>query len=74
VRFDGALGDMEMASDFGVVAALEQKIDDLPLPGVHLSVQFVHGGCTSQARLQYLAIGQTQARLGLGFDCRCEQT
>ncbi len=34
--FDGALGDIQIASDFGVVASLEKQIDDLALPGGHL--------------------------------------
>lgn len=42
ISFDGALGNVEIASDFRVVASLEQKIDDLPLPGSHLAEIFVH--------------------------------
>jgi hypothetical protein len=30
MRFDGALGNVEIASDFRVVTTLEQQVDDLP--------------------------------------------
>jgi len=40
--FHRALGDIEVASDFRVVAALQQQVDDLPLPGSHLIELFVH--------------------------------
>ncbi len=33
MRFDGALGNVQIASDFRVVTALEQQLDNLPLPG-----------------------------------------
>ena len=45
--FDGALGDVEIASDFRVVASLEQKIDDLALAGPQL-IKFLVHDCTLQ--------------------------
>jgi hypothetical protein len=36
IRFDRALGHVQIASDFRVVTSLEQQIDDLPLPGPDL--------------------------------------
>jgi len=40
ICFDGALGHIQVASDFRVVTALEQQIDDLPFPWSQL-VEFV---------------------------------
>ena len=42
MSFDGALGHVQIASDFGIVASLQQKIDDLPLPGSQLLKLLVH--------------------------------
>ena len=42
MSFDRALGDVEVASDFGVVTTLEQEIDDLPFLGCHGSEHFFH--------------------------------
>ena len=36
MRFDRSLGNVQIASDFRVVASLEQQIDDLPFPGSYL--------------------------------------
>ena len=43
MSLDGALGNMQIASDFRVIASLKQKIDDLPLPGSHLVKFLFHG-------------------------------
>jgi hypothetical protein len=51
MSFDGALGDMQIASDFGVIAALEKQIDDLPFPGPHLSELLFHIDYTCPTRL-----------------------
>ncbi len=32
MRFHGALGNVQIASDFRVVTSLEQQLDNLPLP------------------------------------------
>jgi hypothetical protein len=42
VCFDCALGDIQVASDFRVVASLEQQIDDLPFPRSHLAELLFH--------------------------------
>ena len=42
MRFDRALGNVEIASDFRVVTSLEQQIDDLPLPGSDLVELLFH--------------------------------
>ena len=47
--FDGALGYVQIASDFGVVASLEQEIDDLTLPGTYLAELLFHK-CTAPVR------------------------
>lgn len=40
--FDGPLGYIQVASDLGVVAPLQQQIDDLLLPWAHLFNPFFH--------------------------------
>jgi hypothetical protein len=42
VSFDGPLGDVKVPSDLRVVAALQQKIDDLPLASAHLVELIIH--------------------------------
>lgn len=48
--FDGALGDIQVARDFGVVTSLEKQIDDLSFPGSHLIELFFHILCTLPIR------------------------
>jgi hypothetical protein len=40
--FDGSLGNVQIASDFRVVAPLQQQIDDLALAGPHVAVVLFH--------------------------------
>jgi len=40
--FDGALGNMQIASDLRVVTALEQQVNDLPFPRTHLAEILFH--------------------------------
>ena len=40
--FDGALGDIQVASDFSVVTSLEKQVDDLAFPGSYLIEFFFH--------------------------------
>jgi len=42
VSFNRALGNVQIASDFGIVAALQQQIDDLLFPGTHFVEFFFH--------------------------------
>jgi len=42
MRFDGALGNIQIPSDFRVVTSLEKQIDDLPFPGAHLAELLFH--------------------------------
>jgi len=42
VSLDGPLGNMKIPSDLRVVAALQQKIDDLPLASAHLVELIIH--------------------------------
>jgi hypothetical protein len=42
MRFDGSLGNMQIASDFRVVTPLKKKIYDLPFPRTHLIEFFFH--------------------------------
>ena len=46
MSFDGALGHVQVASDFGVIASLEQQIDDLPFSYPHLLELLFHKYCT----------------------------
>ena len=40
--FDRALGDIQIASDLGVVAPLEQEFDNLPLSRPHGAGDLLH--------------------------------
>lgn len=42
MSFDRTLGDMQIASNFGVVAPLQQKVYNLPLPGPHGAGHLLH--------------------------------
>jgi hypothetical protein len=42
MRFDGSLGNVQIASDFRVVTTLKKQIYDLPFPGTHLIELFFH--------------------------------
>jgi len=42
MRFDRALGDVQIAGDFRVVTPLEKQVDDLPLPGPYLVELLFH--------------------------------
>jgi len=42
VRFDGSLGNVQIASDFRVVTSLKKQIYDLPFPWTHLVEFFFH--------------------------------
>ena len=46
MRFDGSLGNVQIASDFRVVTSLKKQINDLPLSGTHLVEVFFHRTCT----------------------------
>jgi hypothetical protein len=43
MSFDGALGHVEVTSDLGVIASLQQEIDDLLFPGPDLAEVLIHG-------------------------------
>ena len=42
MRFHRSLGNVQIPSDFRIVTALKQQIDDLPLPGAYLVEHFLH--------------------------------
>ena len=46
MRFNRALSNVQIASDFRVVTALEQQLDDLPFPWSHLLKLLFHKKCT----------------------------
>ena len=46
ICFDRALGHVEIATDFRVVTALEQQIDDLAFPWSQLVEFLFHNHCT----------------------------
>lgn len=56
MRFDGSLGNVQIASDFRVVTSLEEQIYDLPFPGTHLIELFFHN-CTWPMRPPVVASG-----------------
>jgi hypothetical protein len=47
--FHGALGYVQIASDFRIVTALKQQIDDLPLPLSHFSKLLFHALTSTDA-------------------------
>ena len=51
MSFDRTLGDVQVASDLGIVTALEQEFDDLLFAGSHGSQHLVHFTFTSKAAL-----------------------
>lgn len=42
MSFDGALGNVQIASNLGVVTSLQQEIYNLLLPGGHLVDDLIH--------------------------------
>jgi len=42
MRFDGAARHFELSSNFVVIAALQQQVDDLPFPGSELDLGILH--------------------------------
>ena len=48
MSFDRTLGDIQIASDLGVVTPLQQKVDNLLLPWTHFAELLFHSTCTSQ--------------------------
>ncbi len=46
MSFDGTLGHVQIASDFRVIASLEQQLDNLPFPGSHFVELLFHNDCT----------------------------
>jgi hypothetical protein len=47
--FHGALGDVQIASDFRIVTALKQQIDDLPIPLSYFSELLFHALTSTDA-------------------------
>ena len=47
--FHGALCDVQIASDFRIVTALKQQIDNLPLPLSHFSKLLLHALTSTDA-------------------------
>jgi len=58
MRFDGSLGNIQIASDFRVVTSLKKKIYDLPFPGTHWVQLFFHKGCTWPMRPRSLQVAK----------------
>jgi len=79
MSFNGALGDVQIASDFGVIASLQQKIDDLLFAGTHLAELLFHNTFTSQKPHRNRKSGETGARKQLNSghfcmkECACTQ-
>jgi hypothetical protein len=46
MRFHRALGHVQIARDFRVVASLEKQFNDLPVPWAHLIENLFHKPCT----------------------------
>ncbi len=47
MRLDRSLGNVQILSDFRVVASLEKQIDHLPFPGIHVAELLFHKHRTS---------------------------
>jgi len=47
MRFDRALGNVQIPSDFRVVASLKQQLNDLPFPGSCKIKLLIHDKYTS---------------------------
>ena len=60
MRFDGSLGNVQIASDFRVVTSLKKQIYDLPFPGTHLVELFFHKDCTWPMRPGLLQVAKHQ--------------
>jgi len=58
MRFDGSLGNVQIASDFRVVTSLKKQIYDLPFPGTHLVKLFFHKDCTWPMRPRLLQVAK----------------
>jgi hypothetical protein len=58
MRFDGSLGNVQIASDFRVVTSLKKQIYDLPFPGTHLVELFFHKDCTWPMRPGLLQVAK----------------
>jgi hypothetical protein len=43
MRFNGALSDIQIPSNFCIVTPLQKQIDDLSFPGSHLVEFLFHG-------------------------------
>jgi hypothetical protein len=64
MRFDGSLGNVQIASDFRVVTSLKKQIYDLPFPGTHLVELLFHKDCTWPMRPGLLQSGEAIRSLG----------
>jgi hypothetical protein len=64
MRFDGSLGNVQIASDFRVVTSLKKQIYDLPFPGTHLVEVFFHKHCTWPMRPGLLQVAKQSGSLG----------
>ena len=59
MRFDGSLGNIQIASDFRIVTSLKKKIYDLPFPGTHwVQLLFFHKDCTWPMRPRSLQVAK----------------
>jgi hypothetical protein len=50
MRFDGALGDIQVPRNFRVVTSLEKQVNDLTFPRAHLAEILFHKYCTCTTR------------------------
>jgi len=64
MRFDGSLGNIQIASDFRVVTSLKKKIYDLPFPGTHWVQLFFHKDCTWPMRPRSLQVAKQSRSVG----------
>ena len=58
MRFDGSLGNVQIASDFRVVTSLKKQIYDLPFPGTYVVELFFHKDCTWPIRPRMLQVAK----------------
>jgi len=64
MRFDGSLGNVQIASDFRVITPLEKQIYDLPFPWSHLVEFFFHKNCTRPIRPLSLQVAKQSGGVG----------
>jgi hypothetical protein len=64
MSFHGALGYVQIASDFRIITALKQQFDDLLLPVSHLTAIFCHAFPLNRCTPRLPQVANRQSRSG----------